>query len=253
MKVTKKVFVSVLMFGMFCLFTTGALAIDVLYAPLEGFYRLVTGNTNVYVYDGVSLQASACISANGIIPVGGKVGKALSFNGKRYITVPYNPSNPWLEIGTDDFAITFWVKTKATKTNNTIIDKRKGHPHPGYHVTLYKGRPLLHMCQPPASWFNYWGGMTSTAVNDGKWHYVAIYVERENSKGGKIYVDGLCVHTFDPTNRPGSLNNGEDLLIGKHADSSRNNFEGTLDELWIFRGVVSRKAPHQKKKRPKIK
>ena len=177
------------------------------------------------------------------------MGKALSFNGKRFITVL---SNNWLKIGTDDFAITFWVKTEATKRYNTIIDKRESpHPHPGYHVVLYKGTPLLHMCDAPTStgWSNYFG---STTVNDGKWHYVAIYVERENSEGGKIYVDGLCVHTFDPTNRSGSLSNEEDLLIGKHVDWKHAYFEGTLDELWIFRGS-SRKAPHQKKKRSKIR
>jgi hypothetical protein len=102
----------------------------------------------------------------------------------------------------------------------------------------------------PNGWSNYFG---STTVNDGKWHYVAIYVDRDNTAGGKIYVDGLCVHTFNPTNRAGSLSNGVPLLIGKHAQWGHAHFEGTLDEVWIFRGVVSRKAPHHKKKRQKIK
>ncbi|UCH95421.1 MAG: hypothetical protein JSV88_00865 [Candidatus Aminicenantes bacterium] len=239
MNVKKKVFVLSLLFGMFCLFTTGALAIDVLYAPLEGFYNQVQGKTNVYVYDGVSLQPLPCKIQNGLVPVGGIVGKALSFNGKRHITVL---DSDWLDLGTDDFAITFWVQTRSTKTYNTIIEKRESHPRPGYHVVLYKGRPLLHLCQSPGgstNWLNYWGGMNSTAVNDGKWHYVAIYVERNNRVGGKIYVDGLCVHTFNPTSRSGSLSNKADLLIGGHCDWNHAYFEGTLDELWIFRGQLS--------------
>ena len=231
MNVTKRVFVLVFVFGMFCLFTSGALAIDVLYAPLEDFNN---GKTTVYVGPGTGTPL-LCTFTNGITPVNGKVGKALPFNGSRYIKVPNNNSP---NFGKDDFAITFWVKTKSGKTNNTIIDKRKSHNSPGYSVTLYNGRPLLHMCQYPAGppyWLNFWGGMSSKAVNDGRWHHVAIYVERNESAGGKIYVDGLCEHTFDPTSLSGSLTNSVDLMIGKHADSSRNNFEGTLDELWIFR------------------
>lgn len=72
MNVKKNVFVSVLVFGIFRLFTSGALAIDVLYAPLEGFLRLVNAKTNVYVYDGVSLQLLACQVQNGLVPVCGK-------------------------------------------------------------------------------------------------------------------------------------------------------------------------------------
>jgi len=77
-------------------------------------------------------------------------------------------------------------------------------------VVLYNGRPLLHVCQAPGgpnNWLNYCGDTSTTAVNDDKWHYVAFYVERNNPTGGKIYVDGLCVHTFNPTTRAGSLSN----------------------------------------------
>lgn len=246
MNIKKKVFVLGFVFGMFCLFTSGALAIDVLYAPFEGFDRTGPGKTNVYVYDGVSLQPTACDIQNGITTAAGKVGKALTFDGKMYITVP---NNNWLEIGTDDFAITFWVKTTSTKTYNTIIDKRKAQAYPGYHVVLYNGRPLLQMCQAPggaSNWLNYCGGTNCTAVNDGKWHYVAFYVERNNTTGGKLYVDGLCVCTFNPTTRAGSLSNGVPLLIGKHVDWSHAYFEGTLDELWIYHGPGA-KAPLQTK------
>lgn len=236
MNVTKRVFVSVLVFGMFCLFTSGALAIDVLYAPLEDFNN---GKTTVYVGPGTG-SPELCTFTSGITPVSGKVGMALPFNGSRYITVPNNNSP---NFGKDDFAITFWVKTKSGKRNNTIIDKRKAHESPGYSVTLYNGRPLLHMCQypgGPTNWSNYWGGMGSTAVNDGKWHYVAIYVERNNPNGGKIYVDEMCVHTFDPSYRNGSLDNDAPLLIGKHVEWNHAHFEGALDELRIFRGSSKR-------------
>jgi hypothetical protein len=236
MNVKKKVFVLTLVFGMSVFFTSKIMAIDVFYAPLEDFSE---GNTvYTYVYFGsttpITTIPTKCIFHSGFPHVIGKVGYALPFNGSRYVTVPHNEM---LNLGTNDFAITFWVKTKATKRYNTIIEKRASGNSIGYHVVLYNGIPLLHL-RDDSGWLNYFG---STPVNDGKWHYVAIYVERNNRKGGKIYVDEMCVHTFDPTSRNGSLDNNADLLIGKHIAWNHAHFEGALDELRIFRGSGSSK------------
>jgi hypothetical protein len=248
MNVRKKVFVLALVFGMSIFFTSKIMAIDVFYAPLEDFSE--NNIVYTYVYFGsvtpISTIPTKCIFHSGIPHVIGKVGYALLFNGSRCVEVPHNSM---LDLGTGDFAITCWVKTKATKRYNTIIEKRKSSQLPGYHVTLYKGTPLLHLRDAPGQygWRNYFG---STPVNDGKWHYVAIYVDRDNTGGGKIYVDEMCVHTFDPTSRNGSLDNTEPLLIGKHIEWDHAHFEGALDELRIFRGR-GKKAPLLRKARRK--
>lgn len=243
MKVTKKVSMLVFVFAVFCLFTAQAWSTEVLYAPFEEYYYVPSSlphpHTTVHIYPGlpgapINLKPEACKFVNGIPAIPGKVGKAFKFDGKRYITVP---TRPILNLGKKDFAITFWVKTTSEKTHNTIIDKRKTQKTPGYHVCLYHGRPLLHMCDAPNHWLNYCGVTSSPVVNDGKWHHVAIYVDRDNEAGGKIYIDGMCVHTFNPTTRSGSLNNDVDLFIGKHVDWANSYFDGTLDELVIFRWV----------------
>jgi hypothetical protein len=231
--------------------------VEVLYAPFEDYYLVPPTTvgpyhtyTTVYVADNAAPLWTplpwAC-EFTPIIntgqppqpPVWGKVGKAFYFDGKRYIKVP---DSAQLNFGTKDFAITFWVKTTATppaKPYNNIIDKR-ATPIPasgvvGYAVCIYNGYPLLHIKSTTSTWRNYFGNAASPKVNDGKWHYVAIYVERRNAVGGKIYIDGVCAHTFDPREHTGDISNKEPLYIGKHATWTNSYFEGTLDEVEIFR------------------
>lgn len=207
-----------------CVFVAQGFGKEVLYAPFADCSK----DPLTVVYTGTMLKPVVCPFYNGQHPVGGKVGKGASFNGKQYVKVP---NNPMLNFGVSDFAITFWVKTTCKKSNNTVIDKRAGSNSIGYHVTLYQGKPLLRM--HTSAGYNYWGG---PAINDGKWHYVAIYVDRDKPGGGKIYIDGSCVHTFNPTyHNSKSLDNRQPVWIGKHSDIKRNYFEGVLDEVRFFK------------------
>lgn len=246
MKVTKKLVMFLLVLGTICLVTQGAWGVEVLYAPFEDYYLVgsnVAPHTTVYVADSSQqcvLGPWACLfsptnpTTNGQQPpVLGKVGKAFEFDGLRYITV-FNSAQ--LSFGTKDFAITFWVKTTSAKSHNNIIDTRLAGGANGYAVCIYKGRPLLHLKSTLASTFtNYYGNTTTPAVNDGKWHYVAIYVDRDKTDGGKIYIDEVCAHTFTATAHASAITNTTTLFIGKHADSTTAYFEGTLDEVRIFR------------------
>lgn len=235
MESKKRVFMLFLVLCVCCMFTPQLWSTEVLYAPFDCYTCIPqpTKLTAVYVYVGGEIKPAACKFHNGLPPVLGKVCKAFEFDGNRWIIIDSHPS---LNFGKTDFAITFWVKTTSSKTNNTIIEKRKTHGSPGYHVELYKGRPLLHICDG-TTWRNYYGGVGTPLVNDDKWHYVAIYVDRDNTAGGKIYIDGICAHTFNPTGVAGSLDNKTRLFIGKHAHYPNGHFMGTLDELRLFRSA----------------
>ncbi|MCX6578729.1 MAG: LamG domain-containing protein [Candidatus Aminicenantes bacterium] len=248
MKVTKKLVMFLLVLGTIFLVTQGAWAAEVLYAPFEDYYLVgstVSPHTTVYVADSSQqcvLTPWACpfLPNNNPQPpvlwVLGKVGMAFEFFGNQYITVD---NSAQLNLETYDFAITFWVKTNSAKAYNNIIDKRPAPiPAPGvvgYAVCIYNGYPLLHIKSTASTWRNYFGNASSPKVNDGNWHYVAIYVERRNAVGGKIYIDGVCAHTFNPTEHTGNISNKEPLFIGKHATWTNSYFEGTLDEVRIFR------------------
>lgn len=140
-----------------------------------------------------------------------------------------------IDFDTGDFSICFWAKTTSPKINNTVLDKRDARGI-GYHVTFYEGVPLLQMCDTDYGMFNYWPSpsLTTARVNDGEWHYVAFRVDRDDVDGGKIYVDGICVLTFDARRHSGSLSNSEPLYIGRHKDNHYFCYEGIIDELYIY-------------------
>jgi hypothetical protein len=84
------------------------------------------------------------------------------------------------------------------------------------------------------TFFNYISPSSLPDLRDGVSHHVAVTVDRDSARGGNLYVDGVVVLTFDPTNRPGSLANREPLFIGRHAATPSTSFIGLIDEVEIF-------------------
>lgn len=230
MKLKEKCILLFTVFSVCCLMAAEGFAAVSIHVPFESNPPTLTT-----VYTGAPFTPAAYPVVYGIsVPGVPGNGLALHFNGNGSIKVPNSAA---LNFGSGDFAVTFWVKTKSKKTNNTVTDKRVNGTRPGYHVTIYRGHPLLRM-QSTAGGMNYWNSSPgSKTVNDGEWHHVAIYVDRDQKDGGKIYIDGLLDYTFNPTKHMGkSLDNKAPLLIAGHALNPRGfSFVGKLDELWQFK------------------
>src|SRR5207253_2785919 len=75
---------------------------------------------------------------------------------------------------------------------------------------------------------------------DGIFHHVAVTVKRSSNVGGKLFVDGVVVLTFDPTARQNSLTNTAELRIGGHSlNYPQFSFNGLIDEVEIFKRALS--------------
>ncbi len=176
---------------------------------------------------------------NNPLPVSGMVANALEFNGKdAYVLVKDNPT---LDMGEGDITIDAWVRTSYDGTYNIIVDKRDNTPI-GYSMLLYKGHLMFQLADPINGWVNYYNA-SSDKLNDGEWHLVAVTIDRDDAEGGRLYVDGSLVHTFNPTSRSGSLDNDGDLFIGRHHANSTFNLEmyydGNIDEVELFKRALS--------------
>src|SRR6185295_10055236 len=79
-------------------------------------------------------------------------------------------------------------------------------------------------------------GPVGPDLRDGAWHHVAVTFQRTNTSGGKMYVDGQQVSSFDPTSQQGDLTTSEPLLIGMHPNFPRLdlNFRGGIDEVSLY-------------------
>jgi hypothetical protein len=186
---------------------------------------------------------------NGPTVVPAKVDGGLHFNGtSQYVAAS---SQAELNLGTADFSIDAWIRTSAQGVQ-TIVDKRSTIPI-GYALFLYNGRLGLQIGDRSGSGLCSSNNTVSACTNwiapgnwpnaaDGQWHHVAASVGRNSATGGRLYVDGWLVLTFNPTIRNQSLDNTAVLWIAaSHASSSgvQTFFPGDIDEVEIFKRAIS--------------
>ena len=175
----------------------------------------------------------------------GKVQGALTFNGSNYAEATTAAEG---DIGTGNFSVDLWIRTTAFAGVQAFLDKRVLSPSvQGYVFYLSDGRLAFQLadggsgstfCDSTAdsSCTNWGSATTSPNVADGQWHLVAATIDRSSAIGGKLWVDGAVILTFDPRVRPGSLSNSAKLRIGNHV--SGGQFNGSLDEIEIFNTVL---------------
>ncbi|MEM9761166.1 MAG: LamG domain-containing protein [Pseudomonadota bacterium] len=178
--------------------------------------------------------------------VNGRVGKALDFDGfGDYVQMQETTPSFRLAIFDRDFTIDAWIKT--TKSNGIIVAKRDGN-FSGYLFMVHSGRLLLQMGDYDEfnnqSFYRNYAAPISTRVDDGNWHFVAVSVDRNSTTGGKMYVDGNLVYTFNPTAfQYKSLRTDASVpfMIGKTSQGTLDAyayFDGIIDEVELFGRVV---------------
>ncbi len=161
-------------------------------------------------------------------------GAALRFNGHGFIDAG---SDAALDLGTGDFSLLAWVKTRrAQRQVWVILDKRAAA---GYHLYNYWGHLGLQFGDGKLA--NYQGPF----IADGRWHHVAVTVDRDQSDGIRWFVDGVEAGTRqDPTAHRGTLANPSPLSIGGRRTGG-GNFAGALDEVGIFRRALTARQVEQ--------
>jgi hypothetical protein len=201
----------------------------------------------------------------GVTVVFGETSRAFSFDGASGRVVV--PDSPELNFRAGkDFSIAAWIKPLPANTSfgvMSIVDKRKVSGITaalGYSFHLDDGR-LACQLAPAARWplrfcdFTSWSSISAVwqrrkqlvpmkfssfvspgpDLRDGEFHHVAMTIERRSRTGGKLYVDGEVVLTFDPTGQTGNLANTEPLLIGAHPDPAlRCAFKGVIDDVRLY-------------------
>ncbi|MCD6264017.1 LamG domain-containing protein [Candidatus Bathyarchaeota archaeon] len=158
--------------------------------------------------------------------VEGRYGYALSLDGvDDYVVVPDDPS---LNVGTDDFTVSLWIKT--TQATGIIVEKYNGTR--GWQVYLYNGRVNVWGKDPSGSF----SGSSTSTYNDGVWHHVVVVFDKDS--GICFYKDG------DPDGistsivaRQGSLSTAKELRIGRQQSGAYYN--GLIDEVQIYNKALT--------------
>ena len=92
----------------------------------------------------------------------------------------------------------------------TVISKRfspNAYTALGYEMYLGGGRLCFQMIDSLNHGGNYYNLSAESDLRDGKFHHVAVTVQRNSTTGLRFYVDGQLIATFDPTVVSGDLSN----------------------------------------------
>lgn len=202
----------------------------------------------------IARHPNQLLLSNGPTSSPGKVAGARCFDGQNdFATASDHPEINFLGDCRNDAAepisIDAWVKTTSSGLQ-VILDKREKRGLNflrGYSLFIENGKLGFQMatgtghfvCNLPNAACSNYVSPASVLLNDGQWHFIAVTVSRCRGAVGRMYVDGNLVHTFTP--RVGDLSNRAPLLIGRsYPVPVVNYFRGCLDELEIFKGVLSK-------------
>ncbi|MCD6322469.1 MAG: T9SS type A sorting domain-containing protein [Clostridiales bacterium] len=164
----------------------------------------------------------------------------LDFDGTDdYIEVPDASS---LNFGTGDFTISLWLKSTLSSDGilvEKIWDVVSSAGGNGWAIQLLSnGRFRFSLAdtyeEDPIDFQSIGGNIW----NDGKWHHLAIVVDR--SSNVSFYIDGIADRVGDITSESGSLSNTYPLLIGANYNKNAtkdSQFDGFIDEVHIWNDV----------------
>jgi hypothetical protein len=183
---------------------------------------------------------------NGATFTNGEVGQAFLFDGVDDRVIVSNA--PTLNFGPgQNFSIEAWIQPITAVTDfgvQSIVNKRftpNFTAAVGYEFCLADGKLSCQLADAPLAALDF-SSYTSPGpdLRDGLFHHVAMTVDRMATNGGKLYVDGQVVLTFDPTLQPGDLSTTEPLRIGNHADPALNShFKGRIDEVALYNRALT--------------
>ncbi|MDK9716481.1 MAG: DUF1566 domain-containing protein [Trichlorobacter sp.] len=168
----------------------------------------------------------------------GKVGQAFSFSGAttEYVDAPDSAS---LNFGMGDFAVATWIKTTLPSVAYTwkrLVTKR-GTSGNWYSLTLngpVAGAVTFEIAANVSM-------SSSVAVNDGKWHHIAVSRDPAGASPRKyrLYVDG--VENSSMIDSGLSLDNSALIELGRWSTETSGGtiYSGLMDEVQIFNRSLS--------------
>ena len=151
----------------------------------------------------------------------GRGGQAMSYDGiSDWITVADNDD---LDFGTGSFTMSAWIKTTHVAFQ-TIVGKRTSAN--GYVFGVFNNGHLACFLEGDSGDSGFITGRID--ISDGEWNHIVFVVTNSSVT---YYINGVFDQT-DSFTAVGSMNNAEDLQIGK--SDALGFYEGYLSDIAIY-------------------
>ena len=140
------------------------------------------------------------------------------------------------------FSAGAWIKT----TNNTavgngdmvvVMSTINASPYDSWLIGMHMASPIGTMYGEYRTASNsYYTSNTSTAYNDGAWHYVAFIIDASGNM--TLYVDGVSQATGTAS---GTMSTGKSFSIGVNRPTANTSDQwvGTIDEVGVWSRALS--------------
>ena len=170
---------------------------------------------------------------NGPVPfLGQHVLNSLCFDGVNdFVRVP---NYAGIVVGASHFTIDSWVLRRDTAGGRRVIVSKLTQAA-GYEFYLNNGVMNL-LLRTPFGTVNYNSGVV--VPFDNNWHFLAVTVQRGAPNTVRFYLDGAQVAAV-PIALPGNVGNSSSLFVGASTFPFGGFWHGYLDEVEIFRRILT--------------
>jgi hypothetical protein len=161
----------------------------------------------------------------------GMRGKALKINGPgSYFDYGNSPSFSFAAKA--PFAFAFWVQTKSARA--AVLSQRNSRDESSLIDMLISGGRITAQLRPDGNIF-FPAQIESSAMNDGKWHHVALTRDGDNLE---LFLDSISQGRRNDAGGAVTTNlrslGSERYWINNRPGPGDPNFEGSIDEFCIF-------------------
>ncbi len=173
---------------------------------------------------------------NSPVWVGGKLGKALSFDGvDDYVEIGDKQSLD----GPSNLSISLWLQTNTSHTG-ALVNKYENGQNNGYYLAVgskFSSSDKITFFVDGTSEDIV---ITNNSITDGQWHnLVAVY---QSGVGPKIFIDGVeqaGARTGTPQDSVGTTP-GRSFRIGQYSPGGHSfYYKGLMDEVRVYNRVLS--------------
>lgn len=206
-----------------------------IYFSIATSQDLNLGLVGYYPFDG-NANDNSTTASNGVVNgptlatgLGGETNGAYSFDGLNdYISL--GTSNRGI---TDVITISFWAKTSSL-ADQYPISKYTYTEDAGYFTVFNNGYAGTAGRDGSGSFV--FTDYSNTYIADNQWHHI-ISVVYENT--WEIWIDCQLEKTITTGTSTPSINNSQDLILGKWGLENSNFYTGELDEVRIYNRVLT--------------
>ena len=194
-------------------------------------------------------------NSSGLNKATGIISECLEFDGiDDYVSIPGFKG----VLGTQSRTCSAWIKTESGTSGSLTYDQifSWGKIVDDFGTTLIGSKWVVRLYQAdinsPAFLRAEVSGSginaTTTPINDGKWHHIAVVLDSDGSpivSDIKLYVDGILQSTEFLSSQSPSLaintiaNDNYDVTIGVHPENYTTYFNGLIDEPKIYGMALS--------------